>query len=185
MSIIIDPGHGPGSVNRGPAGYFEHVGMWKLSNFLLARLTQAGVAARLTRTEQGNPSLAARGALARGATVFVSQHSNGFNGQVRGCEVFHSVRRPNDRAIAAQIAAVSAALMGNPNRGAKVRESATARGQDHFGVIRAAVAAGAKHVFLCETGFHDNVEDERWLLVDANLARIADAQARILIELLK
>jgi N-acetylmuramoyl-L-alanine amidase len=32
--VTIDPGHAPGNANRGPTGYYEYAGMWKLSNYL-------------------------------------------------------------------------------------------------------------------------------------------------------
>jgi hypothetical protein len=114
--------------------------------------------------------------------MFISQHSNAFNGQVRGVEVFYSVARPGDKAIAAKLSAAVSALMGNPDRGAKTLAGKS--GADYYGVIRAAVAAGCPHVFLVESGFHDNAEDEAFLLKDENLRRIAEAQAKVIMDAL-
>lgn len=179
--VTIDPGHGPGSVNRGPTGYREHQGMWTLSGFLREALERSGISVRLTRTEDEDPSLAQRGIRSRGSTVFISQHSNAFNGQVRGCECFHSVRRPGDRVWAGRLSAAVSAVMSNNDRGAKTRAGT---GGDFFGVIRSAASVGVPHIFLMENGFHDTVQDEAFLKVDANLRRIAEAQARVLCELL-
>ena len=182
--VLIDPGHGPGNANRGPTTYLEYQGMWKLSNFLKEVLTKHGVVADLTRDEHIDTPLSARGVMAAGYDLFISQHSNAFNGTVRGCECFYSVQRPNDRAIAARLSATVANLMQSPDRGPKTRESETTPGQDFFGVIRAAVGAGCPHVFLMESGFHDNAIDEAFLLADDNLRLIAEAQATVILDVL-
>ena len=180
MKVLIDPGHAPGNVNGGKEGYKEYAGMWKLSNFLREILTASGVSAALTRTEKQNPALEARGGMAKDYNVFISEHSNASNGAARGVECFYSIARPNDKAIAAKLSAAVAAFMNNPDRGAKTREGNG--GKDYFGVIRAAVAAGCPHVFLMENGFHDNWLDEEILLKDDNLKRIAEVQARVIMD---
>ena len=98
MKVLIDPGHSPGNANGGRNGYKEYSGMWTLSNFLKDILVSSGVRVGLTRTEDRDPSLEARGGMAEGFDLFISQHSNAFNGMVRGVECFHSVAYPNDRA---------------------------------------------------------------------------------------
>jgi hypothetical protein len=182
MRVLIDPGHAPGNANGGRNGYKEYAGMWKLSNFLKDILVSSGVRASLTRTEDSDPPIEARGRMAEGYNLFISQHSNAFNGLVRGVECFHSVARPNDRAIAARLTAAVSTLMDNPDRGAKTRVGNG--GADYFGVIRAAVAAGCPHVFLMESGFHDNELDEAFLLKAKNLRRIAEVQAQIILDTL-
>ena len=178
--VLIDPGHAPGNANRGSTTYREYAGMWKLSNFLKDILTSFGIHAELTRTVNQDPSLAARGGMARGFDLFISQHSNAFNGQVRGSECFFSVLQPENRVIAARFSENTALLMNHPDRGAKTRMGNN--NQDFFGVIRAAVAAGCPRVFLMESGFHDNPIDEAFLLQDLNLMRIADVQADIILD---
>lgn len=182
--VTIDPGHAPGNVNKGPTGYYEYAGMWKLSNFLKNALIRCGVDARLTRTENEDPSLQERGNRSSGTDVFISEHSNAANGQARGVECFHSVRIASDKVWAGRLSAAVSALMKNSDRGAKTRESTTTKGYDYYGVIRSAVAAGTPHVFLIENGFHDNATDEAFLKVDSNLENIAETQAKILCELL-
>ena len=178
MKVLIDPGHAPGNANGGVNGYKEYAGMWKLSNFLKDILTASGVPAALTRTEKQNPSLEARGGMAKGYDLFISQHSNASNGSARGVECFYSVARPNDITTAASLSAAVAKLMGNPDRGAKTR--AGTGGTDYYGVIRSAVSVGCTRVFLMESGFHDNPADEAFLLDDKNLNRIAEVQAGVI-----
>ena len=182
MKVLIDPGHAPGNANGGSKGYKEYAGMWKLSNFLKNILAASGVSAALTRTENQDPSLEARGGMAKGYALFISQHSNASNGSARGVECYYSVARTNDKTTAAKMTASVSKLMGNPDRGAKTREGNG--GKDYYGVIRSAVAAGCPRVFLMESGFHDNRLDEEFLLKDENLKRIAEAQASVIMEVL-
>jgi N-acetylmuramoyl-L-alanine amidase len=182
--VLIDPGHSVDCPNRGIHGYKEFYGMWKLSNFLKEILTASGVSADLTRTESEDPPLDKRGGMANGYDFFISEHSNAANGAARGVECFYSVTKPNDKVIAAKLAAAVSSVMNNPDRGAKTRESEKTKGNDYYGVIRSAVAAGCPHVFLIESGFHDNWLDEEILLKDENLKRIAEAQARVILEAL-
>ena len=182
MKVLIDPGHAPGNANGGRYGFKEYAGMWKLSNFLKDALINSSVRAELTRAEHTDPPLEVRGGMAKGHDMFISQHSNAFNGMVRGVECFYSVARPNDRAIAGKLTAAVSRLMDNPDRGAKNRVGNS--GMDFYGVIRAAVAAGCPHVFLMENGFHDNELDEAFLLKDENLQRIAEVQAQVILDAL-
>jgi len=180
--IVIDPGHAPGNANRGPNGYFEYAGMWKLSNYLKPMLEQHGFSVNLTRTENQDPSLTARGRTVAGCDLFISQHSNAFNGSVRGVEVFYSLARPGDKMLAMAMAKAIAEHVVTPNRGAKTRESNNHKGQDHYTVILEAIRAGASHVLLVESGFHDNPLDEAFLLKDENLRALADTQAQVICE---
>jgi len=182
MNVLIDPGHAPGNVNGGRNGYKEYEGMWKLSNYLKDILVASGVGAALTRTEDRDAALETRGGMAGRFDLFISQHSNAFNGAVRGVECFHSIAYPNDKAVAAKLTAAVSSVMKNPDRGAKTREGNG--GKDYYGVIRAAVAAGCPQVFLIENGFHDNEFDEAFLLLNDNLKRIALAQAQVILETL-
>ncbi|MDI6840424.1 MAG: N-acetylmuramoyl-L-alanine amidase [bacterium] len=182
--VMIDPGHAPGNANRGPTGYYEYWGMWIVSTCLKVALERCGVVADLTRKENENPSLQARGEAARGYDLFISEHSNAANGRVRGCEVYYSVRRSGDRQHAAAISAASAKLMDNPDRGAKTRLYPGRTDLDYYGVIRNAVAVGCPHVFLAESGFHDNPIDEAWLKNEDNLEKLAEVHAEEICKIL-
>lgn len=182
--VMIDPGHAPGNVNRGPTGYYEYQGMWTLSNYLRQALVSRGVQADLTRTQNQDPSLAARGAKAKGYDMFISEHSNAWKGDARGVETYYSLQRPGDKAHAETLSRNVSAVMGNPNRGAKTRQHPNKPGVDYYGVIRSAVATGCKHVFLIESGFHDNRQDEAWLKNDQNLRGLAEVQAKTICDIL-
>ncbi len=75
--------------------------------------------------------------------------------------------------------------MGSPSRGAKTRVyTESGKIYNYYGVIRGAAATDCKHIMLIESGFHDNNVDEAFLKVDANLKKIAEAQAAVILELL-
>ena len=178
--VMIDPGHAPGNVNRGPTGYYEYQGAWKLSNYLKEELTKRGVQADLTRTENQDPTLSQRGSKAKSYDLFISEHSNAFNGKVRGVEVFYSLRSPGDKVHAEPLSKAISTLMNNPNRGAKTRQYPNKPGVDYYGVIRAAASVGCPHIFLVENGFHDNPQDEAWLKSNQNLRALAKVQVDII-----
>jgi N-acetylmuramoyl-L-alanine amidase len=178
FKVLIDPGHGLGNVNGGRNGYKEHIGMFKLSQYLKTALEQRGVKADLTRAESEDPALVTRGKMAKGYDLFISEHSNASgSGSVQGVECFHSVDLPGDKPLAAALSKACAAVMGNADRGAKTRPSTKNPGEDYYTVIDAAQDAGCPHVLLNENGFHDNAADELFLLKDENLRLLADAQA--------
>jgi N-acetylmuramoyl-L-alanine amidase len=182
--VMIDPGHAPGNINRGPTGYYEYQGMWKLSNYLKEELTKRGVQADLTRTENQDPSLSERGKKSKGYDMFISEHSNAHNGKARGVEVYYSLQRPGDKVHAQTLSKAISTVMNNPDRGAKTREYPNKPGVDYYGVIRAAVSVGCPHIFLVENGFHDNPQDEAWLKQDSNLRKLAQVQADVICNIL-
>lgn len=182
--VMIDPGHAPGNVNRGPTGYYEYQGMWKLSNYLKEELTKRGVQADLTRTENQDPSLSERGKKSKGYDMFISEHSNASNGKARGVVVFYSLQRPGDKVHAQALSKAISTLMNNPDRGAKTRQYPNKPGVDYYGVIRAAAGVGCPHIFLVENGFHDNPQDEAWLKQDSNLRKLAQTQADVICNIL-
>lgn len=182
--VMIDPGHAPGNANRGPTGYYEYQGMWKLSNYLKEELTKRGVQADLTRTEYQDPSLSERGKKSKGYDMFISEHSNAYKGNARGVEVFYSLQRPGDKVHAQALSKAISTLMNNPDRGAKTREHPNKPGVDYYGVIKAAASVGCPHIFLVESGFHDNPQDEAWLKQDGNLKKLAQTQADVICNIL-
>ena len=182
--VMIDPGHGPGNVNKGPTGYYEYKGMWTLSNYLKAELEKRGVAVGLTRTETEDPELDSRGLKATGYDLFISEHSNAYGTSgVRGVEVFHSLRR-TDMANAGKLSAAIAKCMNTPNRGAKTRSYTRDSTTDWYGIVRNAARTNVKHIFLCESGFHTSREDEAWLKKDSNLKLLAKAQSDVICDIL-
>ena len=183
--VLIDPGHYPGCPNRGPTGYYEYQGVWKISNYLKEILESKGIQVDFTRTWEQDPDLYNRGLKARGYDLFISEHTNANDGKTRGVEVFYDYSKPQDKEFAEKLAGNVAAVMGNPNRGAKTRVyTDSGKIYNYYGVIRGAAATNCKHIILIESGYHDNATDEAFLKVDANLKKIAEAQSVVICEIL-
>ena len=185
IKVMIDPGHGSGSANKGLSGYYEYDGVWKISVYLKELLAEKGIRADLTKNWDQDPELYARGQKAKGYDLFISEHTNANNGAARGVEVFYDYSKPQDELFAEKLAGNIAAVMGNPNRGAKTRVY-TEGGKiyNYYGIIRSASATDCKHIFLVENGFHDNPVDEAFLKFDENLKMIAQTQAETIFEIM-
>lgn len=185
IKVMIDPGHAPGNPNKGPTGYKEFEGVWKISMYLKEILQAKGVQADFTRTWEQDSELYARGKKAEGYDLFISEHTNANDSKTRGVEVFYDYSKPQDKEFADKLAGDIAAVMGNLNRGAKTRVY-TEGGKiyNYYGVIRGAAATDCKHILLIESGFHDNTVDEAFLKVDENLRKIAQAQVEIICDFL-
>jgi N-acetylmuramoyl-L-alanine amidase len=184
IKVCIDPGHGgQDRNNRGPSGYIEADGVLKISRFLKEELEASGqFTVILTRDGDATLSLTQRGRLAASNKVdlFISQHTNAGPATAGGTEVFYSVDLPGDREFAERLSMAVASVLGIKNRGAKVRESTTYRGEDYYTVIDTAQDGGVPHVLLIESAFHSNPEEEKLLLNDEVLRKIAKAQAEVI-----
>jgi N-acetylmuramoyl-L-alanine amidase len=184
IKICIDPGHGGiDRANRGPKGYIEADGVLKISKYLKAELEKTGqFEVLLTRPIDATMSLTERGKMAKGYDMFISQHTNAFNGKAGGTVVFYSVDLPQDKEIAEKLSKAISETLGISNRGAKIRESEKYPGEDYYTVIDTAQDIGCPHVFIIESAFHDNPAEEALLLKDENLQKIAQVQAKVICE---
>lgn len=182
VTIVIDPGH-YGAYNKGVCpGYYEGYAMLKLSKYLAEELRKRGANVLLTRTtDSENPSLEERGMMGAGADLFISMHSDASeNSSVRGVTSYYSIQQPDSRPFADNIGMAAANAMGNQFRGSLTLTYPGNPALDYFGVLRAAVRAGAKNAFLIEHGYHTNPEDCAILNSDAGLRRIAQAEADVI-----
>jgi len=180
--IVIDPGH-TGGYNQGVCyGYYEGNAMLTLAKYLGAELTSMGADVIYTRTTgTQNPSLVERGSMAKNADLFISLHSDASdNANTRGVTSYFSVRLPGTEPFATEIGTAVANVMGSQFRGSVSMYSTSYPTEDYFGVLRAAVAAGAKNAFLIEHGFHTNQQDCQLLSNDAVLRQIAAAEAKVI-----
>lgn len=187
--VMIDSGHYPNHPNKGQTGYWEYQGVWKISNYLKEILEGHGIQADLTKTYietfNNDANLTVRGKKAQGYDLFISEHTNAYNQQARGVEVFYDFSKPQDKQWAEELSLSVSKVMGNSNKGAKTRiyieNSIT---YNYYGVIRGASATNCPHIFLIESGYHDNLIDEAFLKVDSNLKKIAQAQANVILKIL-
>ena len=172
-TIVLDPGHF-GSHNQGVAvGYWESKFNLAYAFLLEKELKALGWRVILTRRNETDLSLTARGRIAGNAhaDVFYSIHSNACGDRdVRGVGCFYSVDRPGDLAVAKSQADLVAHLMGSPKSYAKYRASTIQHSspdpsplEDYYTVIDVASDMGVKHVILLEHDFHTNATVCRWL----------------------
>lgn len=184
--IVLDAGH-YGKYNKGAvAGYYESDMTWKLHNYLKAELKTYGFEVETTRSNKDKDlKVYNRGLMAKGADLFLSLHSNGaaqetpkrvvvihpVSGKGKdlskklGDAVLNTMNLKKDKYWYTEITSRKYSE-SNPN-------------QDYYGVIRGAVAAGSIGIII-EHSFHSNKEACKWLMVDANLKKLAVAEAKVL-----
>ena len=183
--ICIDAGH-YGKYNRSPVApeYYESDMVWKLHLMEKELLEGYGFTVILTRDNQETDrALYDRGHAAQGCVLFMSDHSNACQKETVDYPVVY--RAFDDRGdadvLGLRIADVIAETMGTKQGG----RTATRRGEsgdEYYGVLRGARAAGLDNYYIVEHSFHTNPEAVRWLLKDENLRKLAEAKCRVIAE---
>ena len=192
LKITLDPGHGQyGNKSPNNTKYIEGTQMWHLANKLKVALEAYGFEVVTTRPKiSDDPSLNTRGKTAgsNGSCLFLSLHSNApgksadgtYSKTVTGSVVYYSMTRDDNKTLADKLGNKVSELMGHYYRGSKTKQYPNKPGVDYYGVIRAAAQNGCKCAMLIEHGFHTNIADSNYLLVDANLQKLAEAEAAII-----
>lgn len=184
MKICIDAGH-YGKYNRSPGvrSYYESERMWKLHLLQKKYLENYGFEVILTRTDQSkDKALSARGRMSSGCVLFISDHSNAVGSYVNENVDYPVVYVPLDgsgTAIGKKLAACIEEVMCTKQNG----RIASRRGNngEYYGVIRGAVSVGTPGLIL-EHSFHTNSRSAEWLMSDANLDKLAKAEADVIAE---
>ena len=190
--VMIDPGHNGWNVNPGvEPGYYEGTMAWKLSEYLLAALRAYGIQADRTKTGINEAmSLWNRGRKADGYDLFISLHSDACGTEsVDRCTVFRMVPDSTtdddekSAALAQLLAPAVTEAMGlhDPYQVKAWKASGDRNGDgldndNYLGVLHACQSVGTPGV-LVEHGFHTNRAVCRWLMDDANLQKLAQAEA--------
>ncbi len=194
MKIVIDPGHYKG-YNKSPhyPAYIEGDRVWVLAHLLGEECAKRGFDVEYTRNKlEEDMSLWDRGSKAKGADIFISVHSNAPASQIvdgkkwydpekRGVVAVYPIKQQTTKPLCEKITAAVSALMGNPDLKTftKVSERNPASGLDYYTVIRSSYATGCPVCMIVEHGFHTSPIDAEWLMDDANLKKIAVAEAEI------
>lgn len=183
VKILLDPGHGGGKAyNRG----FKQVDNLPYCNegdcnfiyakdYLKPALEAYGFQVGMTKTTIGpDIPLKTRGAMGKGYDLLISCHSNACGGSVRGVEIWDSTNPREQITVLTDMLCKSiAATLGIPNRGTKRRKNR--HGSNFYGILRHGLA---KHNFIIEHAFHDNLQDAT--VYRKNLKPLAEAVARTL-----
>lgn len=196
--IIIDAGH-YGGYNQSPVykQYNEGDQMWKLSQYLITALKEYGFTVGTTKTSingypksSGKDDVYKRGQMAKGYDLMLSLHSNACGTEsVNRAVVIHPMSGKS-KGLAAKLGECVKSAMSvssyqiaqrDYNTGTFYYDGKARNGKDYYGVIRGAVAQGVQCVII-EHGFHTNTAVAKWLMSDANLKKLAEAEAKVLAE---
>lgn len=198
--VLVDCGHNTG-YNRSPVvpGYYEGNQMWVLGQYLIEELRALGRTVKTTkRSRDDDPSVTARGRMAAGCKIAVSEHSNagglGKTDRAVGICMVDDDCGPIDemsRELARRLAAASSEVMGLKNapqvyerKSGKDRDGDGLKNDDYYGFLYGAHQVGTAAVII-ENGFHDHGPTAKWLLDDGNLRRLATAHAAVIDEFLR
>lgn len=185
--VCIDAGHYGSRYNHSPvvADYYESDRMWVLAELLSAALKKRGVTVVKTRTNKASDlALTSRGKKANGCDLFLSLHSNAASKESVDYPVSYvRLDSPESDAIGLKLAKVVQKLMGTKQAartGTRAsgndRDGNGVKDDDYYGVLFGARLVGVPGVIL-EHSFHTNTAAAKWLMSDANLAKLAEAEA--------
>ncbi len=183
VRICLDAGH-YGKYNRSAAvpAYYESDMTWKLHLKLKAALEAYGIDVITTRADQNTDrALKDRGATAKGCNLFLSIHSNATGSAVDENTDYPLVIVPingSGDAIGNELAKCIEETMGTTQNG-RIWSKKSDKGYDWYGVIRGATSVGVPGLIL-EHSFHTQTRATNWLLDDANLDKLANAEAAVI-----
>jgi len=186
VKVCIDAGH-YGKYNRSPVypQYYESDMSWKLHLKLKKALEAYGIGVVTTRSNQATDlRLRSRGMKASGCNLFVSLHSNAVSNAGQSStdrvEVIYPVSGKASN-LAKSLAEAISKTMGT-SKPYKVY-SRKGNSGDYYGVIKGATAVGVPGLIL-EHSFHDYKNGDacpsKWLMEDANLEKLAKAEAEVI-----
>lgn len=182
--ICLDAGHVGSNYNQSPVvkTYFESAMNWKLHLLLKTELEKRGFDVITTRAKQEvDLEVYSRGAAAKGCNMFISLHSNACDTESVDYPVVYRAydNLNNVDTLALAIAKKVGEFMGTKQAGRTATRKNDAGGE-YYGVLRGARAVGVPLYILIEHSFHTNTAATNWLLKDANLSKLAVAEADIL-----
>lgn len=184
--ICLDAGHVGSKYNQSPVvkTYYESAMVWALHLKLKAQLEARGFQAVTTRASiDTDLGVYERGTASKGCDVFISLHSNACGTEsVDYPVVYRAYDNKNDvDTLALKLAKKVGELMGTAQAG-RTATRKNSSGGEYYGVLRGARAVGTPYYMLIEHSFHTNTKATKWLSEDANLDKLAVAEADILAE---
>lgn len=184
--ICLDAGHVGSKYNQSPVvkTYYESAMVWALHLKLKAQLEARGFQVVTTRASiDADLGVYERGTASKGCEVFISLHSNACGTEsVDYPVVYRAYDNKNDvDTLALKLAKKVGELMGTAQAG-RTATRKNSFGGEYYGVLRGARAVGTPYYMLIEHSFHTNTKATKWLSEDANLDKLAVAEADILAE---
>lgn len=184
--ICLDAGHVGSKYNQSPVvkTYYESAMVWALHLKLKAQLEARGFQVVTTRASiDTDLGVYERGTASKGCDVFISLHSNACGTEsVDYPVVYRAYDNKNSvDTLALKLAKKVGELMGTTQAGRRATRK-NSSGGEYYGVLRGARAVGTPYYMLIEHSFHTNTKATKWLSKDANLDKLAVAEADILAE---
>lgn len=190
FKFCIDAGH-YGKYNQSPVvpAYYESVMNWKLSQYQKQYLNEyEDVTVVMTRSSQAKDmELIARGKKAKGANLFISNHSNAAGSESANYALAIVMRENSSteydevsKNAGKRLVGVIGKVMGVESKTITKEYNGDRDGNgknddEYYGVLQGCKMVGAPGVIL-EHGFHTNTATANWLLKDANLQKLASAE---------
>lgn len=184
--ICLDAGHVGSKYNQSPVvkTYYESAMVWALHLKLKAQLEARGFQVVTTRASiDTDLGVYERGTASKGCDVFISLHSNACGTEGVDYPVVYRAydNKNNVDTLALKLAKKVGELMGTTQAG-RTATRKNSSGGEYYGVLRGARAVGTPYYMLIEHSFHTNTKATKWLSKDANLDKLAVAEADILAE---
>lgn len=184
--ICLDAGHVGSKYNQSPVvkTYYESAMVWALHLKLKAQLEARGFQVVTTRASiDTDLGVYERGTASKGCDVFISLHSNACGTESVDYPVVYRAydNKNNVDTLALKLAKKVGELMGTTQAG-RTATRKNSSGGEYYGVLRGARAVGTPCYMLIEHSFHTNMKATKWLSKDANLDKLAVAEADILAE---
>lgn len=184
--ICLDAGHVGSKYNQSPVvkTYYESAMVWALHLKLKAQLEARGFQVVTTRASiDTDLGVYERGTASKGCDVFISLHSNACGTESVDYPVVYRAydNKNNVDTLALKLAKKVGELMETTQAG-RTATRKNSSGGEYYGVLRGARAVGTPYYMLIEHSFHTNTKATKWLSKDANLDKLAVAEADILAE---
>lgn len=184
--ICLDAGHVGSKYNQSPVvkTYYESAMVWALHLKLKAQLEARGFQVVTTRASiDTDLGVYERGTASKGCDVFISLPSNACGTESVDYPVVYRAydNKNNVDTLALKLAKKVGELMGTTQAG-RTATRKNSSGGEYYGVLRGARAVGTPYYMLIEHSFHTNTKATKWLSKDANLDKLAVAEADILAE---
>ncbi len=182
IKIMLDAGH-YGKYNRSPvySSYYESNMAWTLHNYLKAELLEySGFAVGVTRTSQAKDlNVYNRGTASKGYDLFLSLHSNAVSSKSTDYPLIITQRGNTGDKLAKNLGKAIEDTM-NTKQSYKVWQRLNSDNRtEYYGVLRGSKAVGTKGMIL-EHSFHTNLAAAKWLSSNANLKKMAEAEAKVI-----
>lgn len=192
MRVCLDAGH-YGKYNQSPVNplYFESERMWQLTEYLFTALQKHGIEVAKTRTSQAKDlALIERGKKAKGCDLFISLHSNAATSAsvdypIAIVMLDNASMDIDDKSkdIGLKLARIVGEVMGTKQSGRITtslsnndRDGNGKKDDEYYGVLQGAKSVGVPGLIL-EHSFHTNKKATAWLMSNANLKKLAEAEA--------